>query len=173
MKSAGWNRWDGPVGKFAKVLLMVTGSFFMLIIVIFVLPMMRQTQTNSDDSATEETQVVEDDEYCQVIIAKDTDSMVAAQAFCLMLVPAIEAGFMIEGLGAGGPLLDIRVGKDVADGFLADKLMGKQIVLDWMKAWKSLGEWSSVVVTIYWKDVKIVEGDTTVLNGDVVTYFDN
>lgn len=172
MKSAGWNRWDGPVGKFAKVLLMVTGSFFVLIFVILVLPMMRQTQTISDDSATEETQVVED-EYCQVIIAKDTDSMVAAQAFCLMLVPAIEAGFMIEGVGAGGPLLDIRVGKDVAEGFLADKLMGEQIVLDWMKAWKSLGEWSLVVVTIYWKDVKIVEGDTTVFNGDVVTYFDN
>ena len=55
-------------------------------------------------------------------------------------------------------------------GLIDDQLKGKQTVLDLMKIWKELSDKESVQVTIYWKDVQVVKGDTTVLRGDVVTY---
>ena len=76
----------------------------------------------------------------------------------------------MAGVLADGPFLSIWVGEELARGLIDDQLKGKQTVLDLMKIWKELSDKESVQVTIYWKDVQVVKGDTTVLRGDVVTY---
>ena len=74
------------------------------------------------------------------------------------------------GVTADRPLLNVWVTQDLARGLIGDQLQGKQTVLDLMKIWKELSDWEAVVVKIYWNDVQVAKGDTTVMRGDVVTF---
>ena len=98
-------------------------------------------------------------------MARDRDDLQAARSFCSFFDPGL-----MTGVTADGPVLSLWVGEDLARGLIDDQLQGRQTVLDVMKMWKELTGATSVVVTVYWKDVQVVKGDTTVMRGDVVSY---
>ena len=102
---------------------------------------------------------------CGRIMARDRDDLDAARGFCSFF----DSGLM-TGVTADGPALSLWVGEDLARALIADQLKGRQTVLDLMKMWKVLSGVTSLVVTVYWQDVDVVRGDTTVMRGDMVTY---
>ena len=105
------------------------------------------------------------DPNCNSIVGRTQQDVTTARTFCELF-----KSDMIERVGARGVLLNLWVVKDLAYGLMNDQLQGKQTVLNLMKIWKDLTDSSSVVVTLYWGDVKLVVGDTTVMRGDVVTF---
>jgi len=66
-------------------------------------------------------------------------------------------------------LLWVKVGRNLANVMIADKLSTEQVVKNWMKGWKALSGSQAVTVYVEWRDVQIAQGDTSILRGDVVT----
>ena len=52
----------------------------------------------------------------------------------------------------------------------ADRMSTEQLVKTWMKQWKEITKRQAVTVTVEWKDIQVVEGQTTLLSGDRVTF---
>ena len=106
-----------------------------------------------------------EDQNCSVIMARTQDDVTAAREFCDGFNPGLFVGVI-----ADESLLYLWVKESLARDLLADRLQAKQAMLNLMKIWKNLSDSLSVLVKIYWGDVLIMTGDTTVMRGDVVTF---
>ncbi len=71
---------------------------------------------------------------------------------------------------AVGEMLWIEVTREIADSIRADHLTAKQLILNWMKIWKTLSGSRSVIVYVLWGEIEIAKGDTTIFSGDVITF---
>jgi hypothetical protein len=108
---------------------------------------------------------VHSDANCTVILADKQKDLTAARTFCEGFDPGL-----FVGVSADGPLLYLWVNESMARSMLSDQLRSKSIMLSLMKSWKNLSDWPSVVVKVYWDDILVMTGDTTVMRGDVVTF---
>ncbi len=95
--------------------------------------------------------------------AQDRDNAIR---FCAASVPK---DLQVQGVMAMESILWVKVSRPLANLMRADRLSAEQVVKNWMGAWKSISGSKAVTVYVEWQDVKIAEGSTTLLRGDVVT----
>ena len=67
-------------------------------------------------------------------------------------------------------LLFLKVSQNMAGIMLRSDLQTERLMLLWMKEWKRITGSAVVTITVEWGDVMIVEGQTTVFRGDVITF---
>jgi hypothetical protein len=103
---------------------------------------------------------------CGSVTGKTQKDLNNVIAFC---AKGIVKGAVV-GADAMDSLLWLSVSRPMADGIMSDRLSGKELVIVWMRGWKRYSGSQSVTVTVLWKDVEIVEGQTTALHGDQITF---
>ena len=87
-------------------------------------------------------------------------------AFCSK---GLEPGVVVGAI-AMDSILWLKVSRGFADAMRRDRLSAQQLVRFWMNVWRSLVGRPSVTVYIEWMDATIATGESTVLNGDRVTF---
>ena len=102
---------------------------------------------------------------CGPINGKTQKDLENVRTFCEKGIP----NEVVVGAYAMDSLLWVKVGRKMADEMRADRLSTEQLVLTWMKGWKQISGSKSVMVKVEWKNVEIVNGQTTLFSGDKVT----
>lgn len=103
---------------------------------------------------------------CGPISGQTRQDLQNVRTFCERGIP--EKGLAVGAYGMES-LLWVKVGREIANQMLTDRLTTEQLVKTWMKLWKALSGSQVVTVKVEWEDVEIAEGDTTIFSGDKVT----
>ena len=103
--------------------------------------------------------------HCREVIGQTREMARRVAEMCETLPDRLFSGaYAIESL------LFLKVPQSIAEIMLRNELQTEQLMLRWMKNWKRIIGSQVVTITVEWGEAMIVEGQTTVFRGDVVTF---
>jgi hypothetical protein len=103
---------------------------------------------------------------CGRVRGESNQDLANLLAFCAAgIAPgAVEAAYAYQSV------LNVDVSRAIADQMLADRLTAQALVKVWMRGWRQHSSSGAVSVSVRWNDVEILEGETTLMSGDQVTF---
>ena len=163
---------QGP-GKIATVLirlgLVATVGFFVIgIIVAIVQGRDRDRSVSLAQSTSNRRESVSGivsgfSPTCGSIVGQTREDLNNVRQFCKNITDG-----SVEGVVGAESLLVIKVDREMAYVMQARAMETEQMILAWMRGWKTLTDRRVVTVTVEWGDVEIAKGQTT-LRDDRVT----
>ena len=105
---------------------------------------------------------------CNEVAGRTDKDLVNALKFCDAAIPkAISKE--IQGVIVLESLIWVKVSRTLAESMRRDHTSARQLVRNWINAFRTVSGLKAVNVTAEWGNVEIAKGETSFFNGDLVT----